>query len=196
MFDIPPGFERFIPAWETLFLNLRRTPPEMLTAFVNAIGWALRALQAEKASYEVIERTLREAMRGLNGLSEEQFGQWLRVGTYLVLLAQHRLADPEGSPLFNLIIEEARQSKFSNREETQTMYTMANRLMDEGMAKGRAEGAQTSLRSAIRRTLAKRFGELPESITVRIEGVTALEELNALLDRALDAQSLADFTEN
>ncbi len=49
-FDIPPGCERFVPTWETLFLNLHRTPPEALTALVHAIGWALRALQAEKAS--------------------------------------------------------------------------------------------------------------------------------------------------
>ena len=52
MFDVPPGFERFIPAWKTLFLNMHKTPPKTLTSFVNAMGWALRTLQQEKASSE------------------------------------------------------------------------------------------------------------------------------------------------
>ena len=188
MFDAPPGFERFIPSWETLFLNLRRTPPETLTAFLSAIGWAMRGLQAEKASYEEFEQTLREAMQGIEGLSEEQFGQWIRAAWYLMLLVKHRRPDTEDVPLTDLLLEQTRQSKFFTREETETMYTAANRLIDEGR--------QISLRSAVERVLAKKFGKLPEPIVSQIKTVTAPEELDALLDRALDAQSLADFTAN
>ncbi len=68
----------------------RRAPPpaSSLTAFVNAIGWALRALQAEKAPYEQREQTLREAMTGLEGLTAEQFGQWHWIVTFLYPLTQ------------------------------------------------------------------------------------------------------------
>jgi hypothetical protein len=51
LMDLPPELERFVPDWETLFLNLRQTPPETLTRFASAIGWALRVLQAEKARW-------------------------------------------------------------------------------------------------------------------------------------------------
>src|SRR5207248_3648109 len=31
LMDLPPELERFVPEWETLFLNLRETLPETLT---------------------------------------------------------------------------------------------------------------------------------------------------------------------
>ncbi len=51
-------------------------------------------------------------------------------------------------------------------------------------------------RSAIRRALAKKFGDLPETLVAQIEAVTELQECDALLDRALEAQGLADFAAN
>src|SRR5205807_3930762 len=79
MMDLPQELQAFVPGWETLFLNLHRTPPETLTRFATAVGWALRVLQAEREPLAELERVSREAMAGLEGLSAEQRGQWLRV---------------------------------------------------------------------------------------------------------------------
>src|SRR4051812_40495459 len=52
LFDIPAELERFVPAWETLFLNLHRTSPEALTSVASAVGYALRVLQEVTAPKE------------------------------------------------------------------------------------------------------------------------------------------------
>src|ERR1019366_7721869 len=61
--------------------------------------------------------------------------------------------------------------------------------LEEGEAKGRAEGAATSLPSALRRTLASKFPaeEFPE-----IDQVHPPETLDRLLQAALEAKTPAD----
>jgi hypothetical protein len=121
MIDVPDGFERFVPSWETLFLPLHRSSEAVLTQFSSAIGWALRVLQAEQEPLIEMERVLTEAMSSLEGLSEEQSGQWLRVAWYLVLLVFHRRSSEESTALIELIQDQARESRFRDREEWQQM---------------------------------------------------------------------------
>jgi hypothetical protein len=113
LMDLPPELERFVPEWETLFLNLRQTPPETLTRFASAIGWALRVLQAENAPLEEMEQVLKEAMAGLEGLTDEQSGQWLRVAWFVLLLAIHRRDEEQ---VVDVVLEQARHSRFRERE--------------------------------------------------------------------------------
>ena len=81
----------------------------------------------ERIDFRGAETVLREAMAGLEGLSEEQAGQWLRVAWYLVLLVFHRREEKE---LMNLIQEQTKQSKFHERahcvniDETLSFPTM------------------------------------------------------------------------
>jgi hypothetical protein len=168
MFDVPAGFERFVPSWETLFLDLQRTPSEQLTGFVNSIGWALRALQAEQASYAEIEQTLREAMAGLEQLDEEAAGQWIRVAWYLLLLVTHRRSPTESPNLVELLQEQSRGSKFREREEWQTMeMSYADYLKEQGRAEVRAEvraEGVRALRSALETVLTARFKKLPKKV--------------------------------
>jgi hypothetical protein len=101
LMDLLPALERFVPRWETLFLDLHETPPKTLTRFATAVDWALRVLQAEREPLAEMERVLTEAMAGLEGLSEEQTGQRLRVAWYLVLLVFHRHSEAEVGVLMN-----------------------------------------------------------------------------------------------
>jgi hypothetical protein len=43
------------------------------------------------------------------------------------------------------------------------------------------------------RQMRRKFGELPEGVTARIESITEPEELDALSDRILDADSLEEM---
>ena len=187
MFDVPDGFEPFIPSWETLFLNLHRTPPATLTSVLSSIGWALRALQVEKSSYEEFERVLREAMQGLEGLSEEQHGQWVRAAWYLALLINHRRPEPEGEPLFGLLREQSRQSKFYEQKETEAMYTLANKFEDQGIEKGQ----QLSLRAVLEQILVKKFGTMPDGLSETIADAD-LDTLNGWVVAASVANTLAE----
>src|SRR5438105_2220207 len=114
--NVSPELERFIPSWETLFLNLRRTPPEALTRMAASVAWALRVLQNEREPLEGLRRVLAEALTGLEGLTEDQAAQWMRAIWYLVLLAFHRREPGEYTVLQQQILEQARNSKFRLRE--------------------------------------------------------------------------------
>ena len=167
--------------------NPQKTPPQSLTALFSAIGWALRAMQAEKAPYEDLARVLREAMQGLEGLTEEQFGQWVRVVEFLYALVQYRRAPQESPPLIEMLRGQTRQSKFSEREETGIMYSYADALKDEG----RAEGKQFSLRAVLKQILAAKFGTLPETVTQAIASAD-LDTLNGWVVAAAVATNLAE----
>jgi hypothetical protein len=118
LMDLSPELERFVPDWETLYLNLRQTPKETLTRFASAIGWALSVLQAEQVPLAEMERVLKEAMAALEGLAPEQSGQWLRVAWFLLQLVSQRREEPS---LVEMMLAEAGQSKFGERERVITM---------------------------------------------------------------------------
>jgi hypothetical protein len=181
LMDLPPVLERFVPDWETLFLNLRHTPPEALTRFASAVGWALRVMQAERAPLAELEQVLREAMRGLEGLSEEQAGQWLRVAWFFVLLVLHRREEAE---LAALIIEQTRQSRFREGEQ---VSAMGQSILEQVEARGEARAA----REALETVLVARFGPLPEQAREAI-AAAGIMALKSWLGVAVTAPSLND----
>jgi hypothetical protein len=182
---LPSELEPFTPGWETLFLNLHETPPGTLTRFATAVGWALRVLQAERAPRAEMERVLIEAMAGLEGLTEEQAGQWLRVAWFLVLFAFHRRGENE---LVELIRERAQQSKFRQKKELATMgQTIAQRIAEQAAQ----QATQQATREALETVLVDRFGTLPEAIQQRL-ATTDAETMRRWLKAALRAASLEE----
>jgi hypothetical protein len=177
LMDLPVELEPFTPGWETLLLNLHETPPETLTRFATAVGWALRVLQTERAPRAEMERVLVEAMVGLEGLTEEQSGQWLRVAWFLVLLLLHRRGEDD---LVGLVQDRARESKFRVKKELATMgETIARRI------------AEQATREALEIVLVDRFGTLPEAIQQRL-ATTDAETMRRWLKAALHASSLEE----
>ena len=55
------------------------------------------------------------------------------------------------------------------------------------------DGIQQGKRSILIRLLAAKFGELPQSVTDQIQGITADEELDQLGIRLLTAESLEEM---
>lgn len=196
----PAELERFIPGWETLFLNLHRASPETLTRIATAVGWALRVLQAEGAPRDQLEQVLSAAMAGLEGLTEEQAGQWVRVAWFLLLLVFHRREGAEYTQLGRLIREQAEESKFRLNEEVERMgKTMAQLVEERGEAKGRAEGRAEGemrgeakgLRRALETVLLRRFGALPPAVEAAL-AVADLDTLDGWLRAAATANTLAE----
>src|SRR5262245_21710309 len=121
-------------------------------------------------------------MAGLEGLSETQSGQWLRVARLLFALVCHRREERE---LLELVLEEARQSKFGERERMTTMgLSIADHL--------KAEGVVRAARRFLLRQLREQFGELPGAVVTWVEGAD-LEQCEAMGLRLLHAGSLADL---
>jgi hypothetical protein len=79
---------------------------------------------------------------------------------------------------------EASQAELNRRQEVQVMgHTIAEALLEEGMAKGmakgREEGALLEARELLRALLEERFGALPEALRQRTEAATDLARLRA-----------------
>jgi hypothetical protein len=185
LMELPASLERFVPRWETLRLDLHETPPETLTRFATAVGWALRALQAESAPRAEMARVLLEAMAGLEGLSEGQAGQWLRAAWYLVLLVLHRR---EEETLAELLVEQAQQSKFRERSE---VAAMGKSILEQVEARGEARGEESGIRQALVTVLARRFGALPPEVEAALKGAD-VPTMSAWLATAATASSLAE----
>jgi hypothetical protein len=173
LMSLPRELEPFTPRWETLLLNLQETSPETLTRFATAVGWALRVLQAEREPQPKMEQLLTEAMAGLEGLSNEQAGQWLRVAWFLVLFAIHRRGEDR---LVDLIRERAQRSKFRQRKEMAAMgQTIAQRISEQT--------AQATMCEALETVLRARFGAVPEPVRRRL-AISDAETLKRWLDLA------------
>jgi Putative transposase, YhgA-like len=181
LMTLPAALERFVPQWETLFLNLRATPPESLTQLATAVGWALRVVQAERAPRREIEQVLREAMAGIEGLTAEQAVQWLRVAWFLLLLVVNRR---EESGLAELLLAEARQSKFRERE---VVTRMGRSILEQAEARGEARAKRDSLALV----LAARFGALPATVEAALSAAGP-ERLDGWIERAATAATRAE----
>jgi hypothetical protein len=186
LMDLPAVCERFVPRWETLMLPLHETPAETLTRFATAIGWALRVWQAEKLPLAEIERVLAEAMAGLEGLTEEQAGQWLQVAQFFVQLITYRREERE---LTDLIATQVHQSKF--RERTEVM-NLGMTIYERAVAEGEAKGEERGLRQALKMVLTTRFGPLPPEIEMAVD-VADAGRLNAWLPLAASAAALEEI---
>ncbi len=164
--EAPTDLGRFVPAWETLVLNLNEASPDELVQFSSAIGWVLRVLQQERSSFAELRRAINEALIGLEGLPSQRPGQWLRAVWYLVLLAFHRREAQEYNELSRQIRDWSGQSKFQDRKEAEHM---AMTMAQECEARGEARGEVRGLSKALISVLSTRFGTVPPEIQLAVE---------------------------
>lgn len=177
---------RFVPCWETLRLHLHEMAPETLTQFASGIGWALRALQAADQPLSEMERVLAEAMAGLEGLTEEQAGQWERAAWYLVMLVLYRRDEPE---IAEKRVEQARGSKFGGGEE---ITRMGRSIIEQVRSESEARGEAGGIRHSLVRVLTQRYGPLPTEIAAALEQAD-VARMNAWLETAATAASLEEI---
>jgi predicted transposase/invertase (TIGR01784 family) len=185
LMELPKELEAFVPAWETLFLNLHETPPDTLTNLGDAAALALRALQASDAPKERLAEALREVALRLDALPDAVHAQITKALTYLYLLIKHKRAEDEQDELF-AILNEAIERRAEELKEVE--MTGAEALI----RKGREEGREQGQRELLVKQLTIKFGPLPESI---VSKVTALSErrLETLAERFVTAASLAEL---
>jgi hypothetical protein len=178
LMKLPKALARiFVPNFVPLFLSLRDTPPEELTAQATAIGYALRVWQAEQRPLEEFEVALREAFSGLEGLTEQQEALWTRVAWFIMLFVYHRRDEVQ---LRDMVLEQVRQSHFSEKE----------RMVAMGMSIAQQLEARAT-RAALEAVLVARFGPVPDEIRQVIDAANP-EALSAWIPRAAVATTLAE----
>ena len=103
LIDAPEIFSRFIPTFDTLFLNVKDTSPAELTDLDHPFGWLLSVLQQESSDKETLRQTLLAALSSLDGLEPAHTTQHRTALLFLCHLILYRRPEEEQSDLMRLI---------------------------------------------------------------------------------------------
>jgi Putative transposase, YhgA-like len=186
----PTAFRAFAPVWQPLFWNLaERTPQELLR---TGAAWLhmLAVVRAELADAAEFQAVFTEAARRLAALQDREEVRWHDFMRIVLTYASWRRPGAERDTL----VSAALQANPTRQEEVRHMsQTIAEAWIEEGRARGRAEGELNAYRDALRRVLTVKFGPLPETVLQRIGACADVERLKAALERIAQMQSLDEF---
>ena len=68
LMNLAEPLERYVPVWDTVFVDLHRLTPQALIETGTALGWALRAMQEVEAPTDRLALLIEQAMAGLGKL--------------------------------------------------------------------------------------------------------------------------------
>jgi len=200
MKQLPKPLERFIPQHDTLFLNLKATDKEKLTAYAHPFGWLLRVIQQENASTEELTGELKSAIEQLDKLPDSERNQWVRAMHYILLLIYNRREPEEYTQLTDIVTGVVQDRK--RREEVSKMgRTIAQELIEEGKEIGMEMGVERGMEKGVIQTNQERLIELMQflfqsispEINDKIRSIQDADRLTALFRRALSAKSVDEI---
>jgi len=196
MKQLPKPLERFVPNHDTLFLNLKATEKEKLTAYEHSFGWILRVIQQENASTEELVRELESAIQQLDKLPEKESNQWIRAMHYILLLIYNRREPDEHTKLTDIVANAVQDRK--RREEVSKMgRTIAQALIEEGKEIGMEIGVEKGIIQTKQEVLLDlirfRFQGIIPEINAKIRSIQDVDRLTALFHRALRANSIDEI---
>jgi flagellar biosynthesis/type III secretory pathway protein FliH len=120
----------------------------------------------------------------------------------LLALAYHVLGEPALNSLVeelmssNLLVKVLSDERQKGIEQgvQQGIEQGVQRGIEQGVRQGIEQGVEQARRQDILRTLRRRFGDVPDPVGDQITRISDPDWLAALLDAAVDAQTLDDFT--
>ena len=186
--EVPAVFERFVPRFDTLFLDVKQMESERLTESGHPFGWLLRVLQEENADERVFREVLETAVSEINRSEETPNAQLREALNYLILLVFHERSETEREPFVDII-----KAQSPDEMEVETMaQTAAESLIEQGIAQGARE-------MSIENTLTVLTGRFPGAdvslVKPRLEAIEDLTRLKELIFNASIAKSFRAFRE-
>ena len=103
LMDVPEELRRFVPSFDTLFLNVKGEEERDFLQMEHPLCWLLAALRQENSDKTTFAQVLRRAVESLSQLPEEELHQWTRAMYYLVLLIYHRRPPTEHIELREIV---------------------------------------------------------------------------------------------
>lgn len=182
--ETPAALSRFVPTFDTLFLNVKETEASNLTRNDHPFGWLLTVLQQEHSDEESLRVALERAMTRLYQLEGEDSEQLRRAVAYLLLLILHRRPVMEHTDLITILNEHAHGMEVRTMAEA-----IAGTLLEQGIEQGETRAK----RNAILKLLQSRFSNVPETLTTRINAIHSHAQLDKLFDEILAAETLDDI---
>jgi hypothetical protein len=197
LMDVPEELRRFVPSFDTLFLNVKGEEERDFLQMEHPLSWLLAAIRQENADKATFAYMLRRAVERLSQLPEEEIHQWTRAMYYLVLLIYHRRPPTEHVELRE-IVEQSVKDKRRRKEMEEMTQTIAEHFIQEGEARGERRGERRgglkAKREDILRLLRFRFDDVPPAVEKRVNSVRSIDHLNTLFNKALRAQNISEIT--
>ena len=189
--DIPEVLTRFVPNFDTLFLNVKKIETTEFTKTDHPFGWLLKVLQNEKADKEIIKEALTEAIASLNTLESEQAEWRKRAIHYFVMLITSRRPSSEHNELIDLV------NQHSEEEEVELMVkSMADVMMEKGITQGVEQGETQAKRDGVIKLLTHQFPDVSDTVVEAIHEIQERSRLDTLFDQILTATSFDDIDLN
>ena len=182
--NIPRFLERFVPKFETLFLDVKQMESERLTQAGHPFGWVLRVLQEEHSDESAFRDALETAAREIGRLGGMRDTQLREALHYLILLILHRRSAEERDAFINIVKENSQDE----RGVTTMAQTAAESLIQQGARQMSVESTLT--------VLTGRFpGADVSLVKSRLEAIEDLTRLKELTLNASMARSFRAFRE-
>ena len=184
--DVPEILSRFVPSFDTLFLGVKSTEPEVLTEAGHPLGWLLSVLQKEDVEdTSEISEALSAAVSHLGAVDEAFSPQVAEAFRYFVQLIYHRRSVDERDALIGII-----RDHIEDKEVLETMaQTTAELLMEQGEARGLVKGKVEGKQDAVLKILRIRFPDVSDTLLHKIAEIRSVPKLDALLEQAMIADS-------
>ena len=188
LMDLPEVLKRFVPTFDTLFLDVKATAPDELTQTGHALGWLLTVLRQEHSDPPAMRQALLEALAGLRDLHTQDIEAYTRAILYLFLLILHRRKAGEHQDLLRILTQEHTQN--------QEIVDMAGSIIELSEQRGIEQGSrQTSIEITVA-ILNTRFPDADvDRLTAALESIEDLNRLKQLNLEAFLVESFRAFQE-
>ena len=190
VFNVPEILQRFVPTFDVLFLDVKRTAEETLTESGHPFGWLLRVLQEEHADETAFRHALEVAASQIGRLAGREDTQLREALNYLILLIFHRRSEDERGAFIDIV-------KQQTQDETEVeimAQTAADTLIEHGKEIGIAQSTREILIEGILENVEVRFKVRDlQPIRARLATIETSQELRELRRAALEVPSLEAF---
>ena len=156
--DVPAALTRFIPKFETLFLNVKGASDAELLKTDHPFGWLLTVLKQETADESAFIAALDRLGAHLETLDDADREAWKQAIYYLYLLIFFQRSAAEHERLTGIVSAYQKSLGFSG-EEAALMQSMAAYYLEQGIEQGKTEAYQQWQEWNTRRMEAEAKGE-------------------------------------
>ena len=182
------------PTMEPVFLSLRALSTSRLESEGGQLGHLLQLVKDRKSGAERFRRLLARSLDPIAAMakSERERPRGLDFLAYLSALVHHSRPNEEITPLEDAIASAAPTPEFQRELETMNK-SMTDLWLEQGIEQGIEQGNLQGRRGALVHLLERRFGPLPPPIAARIDATEDPAQIDAWLERVLDASTLDDM---
>ena len=161
-------------------------------------------MQKENADTKEFKDSLQSAIEHLKSMTPGEHANWAKLIYFIMAFLYERRERSEHNDFLDVIKTNIEDK--SRRKEVEEMgKTMAQELIEEGEARGKAMGEEKgkamgrelgtieAKQDAIIRLIRIRFEYIPETLANNIKSINQIDKLNTIFERAVIAKTLNDL---